>query len=215
MRAASTVFKGGDRVLLRTKELLHAADIGKLRPRWDGPFTVTACRSLNGYTLALPRTMRCGPTVNVVHLEPIFALTGTAPAPGPVSDAGQEGEREAVLRVLLLNWRVVRGVWRAGGATRPPTTSGLRLEELAHCPQTVADCAALRRRAARPAGPGPLRGCACSSRRAITVTCGARRRRISARGPFLRREWSGPPRLLFYWPPGGPDDWVREVVPRC
>ncbi len=50
-----TVFKVGDRVLLRTKELLDAlyqlytsftpgkelldaADIGKLRPRWDGPF---------------------------------------------------------------------------------------------------------------------------------------------------------------------------------
>ncbi len=33
-----TVFKVGDRVLLRTKELLDAADIGKLRPWWDGPF---------------------------------------------------------------------------------------------------------------------------------------------------------------------------------
>ncbi len=32
-------------VLLRTKELLNAAYIGKLRPRWDGPFTVTACPS--------------------------------------------------------------------------------------------------------------------------------------------------------------------------
>ena len=31
-----------------------AADIGKLRPRWDGPFTVTACPSPNAYTLALP-----------------------------------------------------------------------------------------------------------------------------------------------------------------
>jgi hypothetical protein len=32
----------GDRVLLRTKELLDAADMGKLRPRGDGPVTVTA-----------------------------------------------------------------------------------------------------------------------------------------------------------------------------
>ena len=39
------MFKVGDRVLLRTKELLDAADIGKLRPRWHGPFTVTACPS--------------------------------------------------------------------------------------------------------------------------------------------------------------------------
>jgi hypothetical protein len=49
-----TVFKVGDRVLLRTRELLDAADIGKLRPRWDGPFTITACPSPNAYTLALP-----------------------------------------------------------------------------------------------------------------------------------------------------------------
>ena len=54
-----TVFKVGDRVLLRTKELLDAADIGKLRPRWDGPFTVKACPGPNAYTLAVPRRMRC------------------------------------------------------------------------------------------------------------------------------------------------------------
>ena len=64
-----TVFKVGDRVLLRTKELLDAADIGKLRPRWDGPFTVMACPSPNAYTLALPRKMRCSPTVNVDRLN--------------------------------------------------------------------------------------------------------------------------------------------------
>lgn len=33
-----TVFQVGDQVLLRTKELLDAAEIGKLRPRWEGPF---------------------------------------------------------------------------------------------------------------------------------------------------------------------------------
>ena len=33
-----TVFHVGDEVLLRTKELLDAAEIGKLRPRWEGPF---------------------------------------------------------------------------------------------------------------------------------------------------------------------------------
>ena len=65
-----TVFQVGDRVLLRTKELLDAADIGKLRPRWDGPFVVTACPSPNAYTLALPRKMRCSPTINVDRLKP-------------------------------------------------------------------------------------------------------------------------------------------------
>ncbi len=49
-----------DKVLLRTKELLDAADIGKLRPRWDGPFKVrvTACPSPTAYTPALPRTLK-------------------------------------------------------------------------------------------------------------------------------------------------------------
>jgi hypothetical protein len=43
-----TVFQVGDRELLRTKELLDAADIGKLRPRWDGP------RPLHGDGLSEP-----------------------------------------------------------------------------------------------------------------------------------------------------------------
>ncbi len=52
-------------VLTRAKELLDAADIGKLR--WAGPFPVTACPSPNAYTLAaaLSRKMRCSPPVNV------------------------------------------------------------------------------------------------------------------------------------------------------
>ena len=104
-----TVFRVGDQVLLRTKELLDAAEIGKLRPRWDGPFTVTACPSPNAYTLALPRKMRCSPTVNVDRLKPFHSRAGAAPAPGPVSDAGQEGEYEVK---LLLNRREIRGVTR-------------------------------------------------------------------------------------------------------
>ena len=95
-----------DRDTLRTEELLDPADVGKLRPRRDGPFTVTACPSPNAHTLALPRKMRCGPTVSVDRLKPFFARAGAPPAPGPVSDAGQEGEHEAA---LLLNRRVVRG----------------------------------------------------------------------------------------------------------
>ena len=67
-----TVSTVGDRVLLRTKELLDAADIDKLQPRWDGPFTVIASPNPNAYTLALPRRMRCNPTVNVDCLKPFF-----------------------------------------------------------------------------------------------------------------------------------------------
>ena len=63
------MFKVGDRVLLRTKELFDAADIGSLHPRWDDPFTVLACPSPDAYTLALPRRMRYSPTVNVDRLK--------------------------------------------------------------------------------------------------------------------------------------------------
>ena len=76
-----TVFNVGDRVLLRTKELLDAADIGKLRPRWDGPFTVTACPSPNAYTLALPRKMRFSPMASVDRLKPFFGAGGGSAGP--------------------------------------------------------------------------------------------------------------------------------------
>ncbi len=86
-----TVFKVGDRVLLRTKELLNAADIGKLMPRWDGPFTVTACSSPNAYTLALPPRMQCSRTVNVDRLKPFHERFDAPPAPGQVSESVRPG----------------------------------------------------------------------------------------------------------------------------
>ena len=39
-----TVFMAGDRVLLRIKEVLDAADVGKLCPRWTRPILVSCAR---------------------------------------------------------------------------------------------------------------------------------------------------------------------------
>ena len=141
----------GDEVLLRTKELLDAAEIGKLKDRWLGPFRVTACPRPNTYTLALPRRMRCSPTVNVDRLKPYVSRTGTPAAPGPVTDHGQEGEFEVE---LLLNKRVVRGRteylvrWRGYDAVEDLWEP---LEHLANCPERVAEFEALapRRRSTR------------------------------------------------------------------
>ncbi len=44
-----TVIRVGDQVLLRTMELLDAAEIGKLRPRWEGPFRLTALAGQNRF----------------------------------------------------------------------------------------------------------------------------------------------------------------------
>ncbi len=44
-----TTFRVGDQVILRTKELLDAAEVGKLRPLWEGPFPVAALAGPNTY----------------------------------------------------------------------------------------------------------------------------------------------------------------------
>jgi hypothetical protein len=207
-----TVFAVGDRALLRTKELLDVADSGKLRPRWDGPFTVTARPSPNAYTLALPRRMRCSSTVNVDRLKPYFARAADLPPPGPSTDAGQEGEHEVE---LLLNRRTVRGVtsylvrWRGHASA---DDEWLRLEELAHCPAKVAeyDAAAPRRRhaarrhAAAPAAASPVVPAPALPEAPTGFRLAVPAEVVTGQALVGRT-------VLFRWPTAG---WVRGTVGR-
>ncbi len=76
-------------MLLRSKELLDAAEIGKLRPRWEGPFRVTALAGPITYTLALPMRFQCSPTANVKRLKPHYARTDRQSSLDPVTDFGE------------------------------------------------------------------------------------------------------------------------------
>jgi hypothetical protein len=149
----ATVFRAGDKVWLRTEELLDAAEIGKLKDRWVGPFEVLGSPSPNAYRLALPKRMKCSPVINVDRLKP-FVVRANAPSPPqPVSDAGQEGEMEVE---MLVGRRTFRGGveylvrWRGLG---PEEDSWLRADDLSNCQERVAEfeAAAPRRRAGRRA----------------------------------------------------------------
>ena len=95
-----TVFKMGDCVLLRTKgcltpqTLVSCASSGTALSRCRPARAPTG----NAYTLALPRKIRCSPTVDVDRLKPYFARADEPPPPGPVSDAGQEDEHDSCTR---------------------------------------------------------------------------------------------------------------------
>ncbi len=73
-------------MLLLTKELLDAAEVGKLRQQWEGPFRVAALAGPNAETLSLPlhaalRSTWTGSSLTI--------LGQTAP---PRKVPGQEGE---------------------------------------------------------------------------------------------------------------------------
>ena len=125
--------------MLRTQELLDAAEIGKLRPRWEGPFPVAAIAGPDTYTLTLPRRFKCSPTVNVDRLKPFHPRTGRPAPPGPVSDPGQEGEHVVE---QLLNRKSVRGrtYYLVRWLGHPSADDSWEpAEHLVHCPERVAE----------------------------------------------------------------------------
>ena len=141
---------------VRTKEMLDTADIGKLRPRWDGPFTVTACQSPNAYTVALPRKMRCSPTVNVDRLKPFFERADEPPTPSPISDAGRRASTSWTCCSTARWCGGLPSTLSAGDTSRPSHADAWRsgrVEELNNSRNQVAeyDAIALKRCAARSA----------------------------------------------------------------
>ena len=197
-----TVFQVGDEVMLRTAELLDAAEIGKLRPRWDGPFRVTALAGPNTYTLALPKRFKCSPTVNVDRLKPYHARAGRSAPPGPVSDPGQEGEYEVE---QLLNRRTLHGRtyylvrWQGHDSTADTWEP---VEHLTHCQERIAEyeAAALRRPRTRR---GADRGAPGSPQSASTDAAALHPQPpagwvVAPHGPLPRGA-----RVLYWWPEDG------------
>ena len=96
-------FTPGDLALVRTKELLHAADIGKLRDRWEGPFKVIKEAVPNAYLLKVAKRFWFNPTFNVDRLRPYGVRTGDPAPPGPLPGAAHDMyEVEAVLNHKLV-----------------------------------------------------------------------------------------------------------------
>jgi hypothetical protein len=207
-----TVFKVGDRVLLRTKDLrlLDAADIGTLRPRWDGPL----------HRDRLPEPQRLHPRAAAEDaLQPDGQrrpAQAHPSAPGQVSNVGQEGERHAV--ELLLNRREVRGVTRYLVRWRGHTSADdewLRREELAHCQEKVAeyDAATPRRSAARRADPAAVPAAGHPAAPALAPAAATLVPpawfRLAATSEVLSVTALVGQTVLYRWPEDG---WVRGTV---
>ena len=96
-------FAPGDLVMVRSKELLDAAEIGKLRDRWEGPFKVIKEATPNAYLLKVAKRFRFDPTVNVDRLRPYVVRAGAPAQPGPIPGAAHDVyEAEAVLNHKLI-----------------------------------------------------------------------------------------------------------------
>ena len=105
------MFQPGDRVLLATRQLAEAAQVGNLLNRWAGPFEVVDSPGPNTYTLRLPRRMRISPVINVERLK---RYRDRAEQVGPEVDAAGEAEVEIIVRRRAFRGRVQYLVWWSG-----------------------------------------------------------------------------------------------------
>ncbi len=94
--------------------------------------------------------MQCSPTVNVDRLKPLYERLDAPPAPGPVSDPGQEGEHEVERCSAARRRGASRATWSGGGATRRRRTRG--------CARSSCCTARRRRRRVRRRRPPPPPG---------------------------------------------------------
>ena len=110
---ASVAYEVGDKVMgfhdfLQTPEARNRPSC-KLRPRWFGPFVITARVGANAYRLQLPHTLRCHPVFNVAALRLYQENTipgRQQPRPMPIVDA--DGFTRYIVEQVL-NHRVRRG----------------------------------------------------------------------------------------------------------
>ena len=146
-------FQPGDRVLLATRQLAEAAQVGKLRNRWEGPFEVIDSPGPNTYTLRLPRRMRISPVINVDRLKHYRARERGGQA-GPVVDAAGEAEVEIIVRRRTFRGRVQYLLrWVGTDSSRDEWRYA---EDLPNCQELVAAFEA-RRGPAAPGGGRPRR----------------------------------------------------------
>ena len=83
-------FTPGSLVLVQSKELLDAAEIGKLRYLWEGPFKVIKEAAPIAYLLKVVKLFLFNPTVHVDRLRPYVARAGAQAQPGQIPGAAHD-----------------------------------------------------------------------------------------------------------------------------